>query len=231
MGVIYDLESELRSLCKSPKENEEKIYIKVKELAGRLIARNQTKLGPDVDRWTLDHEIATYITTRVVNGTIAPIQKWSGYIKCILPRMIKANAIANGSDVIDTLGKGIDYHYVIDMNYSGSISMLNLMDKRLVLSTIQELPQILESWMDKNIRNIDRSSRYYYNLRISITLSLLLGKVTMFRIPYSYKNLLILYTNKFKIYLSKLLLSGYSSNPYDQIMKISQYEETEDYFG
>lgn len=222
MGPIYTIESELRDLCKSPKENGNQIYVKLLELVRRLLARNPSKMGPDVDRESLIHEIASDITARLVAGTLDPIYKWSGYIMTILPRMTKENATINSQQIIDTYKEGIDVHKMVDMSHSGSISIMNTSAKIKVIDSVNDLPSTILSWLDNNVKFIDRDSRDYCNMRISILLSFVRGQITMYRLPSQYKNSLILYYNKFRVFLSRYLLSdNKDDNPYDQIIKIS----------
>lgn len=230
MGKIYSLEAELRELCQDPKANGDQIYIKLKELVGRLIARNQSRIGPDVDRRSLDHEIAAEITVRLLAGTLEPIHNWSGYIATILPRLIKANALMNSPEVIDTYRLGIDPNNIIDMSHSGSLSMLRAAARRRALADIYELPKVVDKWLDDNIKNIDSHSTYY-NIRISVILTFLNNKPTYFRLPKPYRNHVIFYYNRLRIYLSRLLILDTSNSDYDQIMKISEYEATEDFFN
>lgn len=106
MGKIYEIESVLRELCTDPITNSEELYNKICELVRRLLNRNTSKVGPDIDRYTLGHEIASYIITRLCEGSLEPIYCWSGYIMKILPRMLKSNAKMNGTCT--------DYVYDID---------------------------------------------------------------------------------------------------------------------
>lgn len=227
MGKIYNLESELRELCKDYDNNIKEIYDKLLELVKRLLARNTRMIGPDVDRSSLAYEIVEEIITKISCKKIAPLTYWSGYITQILPRMIKRNAKDNSPEVIDTISEGIDEHCILDMIHSGTISLINSERSKQIINLLEELPCTIEGWLDENLVAIDRCSKLYSDMRVSIILSLLYGKIVLYRLPESYKSLLIYYVNKIKISIARDISRDQPIDTYDLVSFISNSDSLE----
>ena len=182
MGAIYDLESELRVLCTDYNNNEELIYEKLSELVRRLLKRNQSHIGSGVNKSTLCHEIVAEIMIKLKNGSIDSIKLWSGYIKKILPRMLKSNAKTEEMMVINPLYDEIDPNKLLEISYSSEISIMKDRYNSLIYLDLDNLSSLINSWMNKNIKVIDKNSKEYCNMRVSLILSLVKNKVVKYRL-------------------------------------------------
>lgn len=221
-GPIYSLEEEIRGLCEDPAKNCDELYKKLIDLIWKLIRRNPTKVGPDVDRESLPHEIVSDIIPRLINGTLR-VEKWSAYIMKVLPRFVNNNIKYNTTEIIDTISRGVDPKAVLDMSHAGSICIIQDRTKSSALLDLYNLPNMIGKWMDSNIKYLD-NPKDHHNLRLSVLLSFILDQVTLFRLPNYYETQVIFYLNKLKLYMAKILASDPDRSAYDQIIEIANYE-------
>lgn len=231
MGKIYQIESKLRDLCSDLTNNSVEIYNLLLELSRRIIKRNLSHIGSDVNLDTLPHEISSEIIMRLYSGKLVDLNKWSGYIKKILPRMIKDNARENSPEIIDPLKRKISETSVIEMSSSGSLSILN--DKRVddVLREIESIPKVVEQWCKYHMRNIDLTEEGISNFIISIKLSIIKGKTILYHLPKGLENSVIVYCNKLKLFIAKEILNDQSESPIDIVRRISNIESLESLCG